>query len=90
MTARSDHRRHDELRLFRAHRAGDARAREQLVERYLPLARSLARRYVRRGEALEDLEQVASLALVKAIDGFDPARGAAFSSRSTSCASPTS
>jgi RNA polymerase sigma-B factor len=72
--------RQDENRLFRAHRSGDPRAREQLVERFLPLARSLARRYARRGEPLEDLEQVASLALIRAIDGFDAGRGTAFSS----------
>jgi RNA polymerase sigma-B factor len=74
-------RRFDEQRLFRAYRgSGDPHLREQLVERYLPLARSLARRYHRSGEALEDLEQVASLALLKAIDGFDVERGTAFSS----------
>ena len=53
--------------------------REQMVIRYLPLARSLARRYAHRGE-IEDLNQVASLALLKAIDRFDPDRGLAFSS----------
>ena len=56
------------------------RDRDALVERYLPLARSLARRYLRGAEPLEDLEQVASLALVKAVEGFDPSRDAAFSS----------
>jgi RNA polymerase sigma-B factor len=76
----TDKQRKEEQRLFRAHRSGDPRAREQLVERFLPLARSIARRYVRPGEPLDDLEQVASLALVKAIDGFDADRGTAFSS----------
>jgi RNA polymerase sigma-B factor len=80
MSAQSPQRRHEEQRLFRAYRSGDPRARERLVERYLPLARSLARRYVRNSEPLEDLEQVASLALVKAIDSFDADRGTAFSS----------
>jgi RNA polymerase sigma-B factor len=61
-------------------RDGDARAREQLVERFLPLARQLARRYQRAEEPLDDLVQVASLGLVKAIDRFDPERNIAFSS----------
>lgn len=58
----------------------DERARGALVERFLPLARSLARRYARSRVPLEDLFQVASFGLVKAIDRFDPARGRAFSS----------
>jgi RNA polymerase sigma-B factor len=58
----------------------DERAREALVKRFLPLARSLARRYARSSEPLEDLVQVASLGLLKAIDRFDPALGLAFSS----------
>jgi RNA polymerase sigma-B factor len=70
-----------EQRLFRRYqRDGDLLARQQLVERYLPLARSLARRYEQRGESLDDLEQVASLGLLKAIDRFDPDRGLSFSS----------
>jgi RNA polymerase sigma-B factor len=48
------------------------------VERFLPLARSLALRYQRSGEPLDDLLQVASLGLIKAIDGFDQDRGIAF------------
>jgi RNA polymerase sigma-B factor len=54
--------------------------RETLVERYLPLARSIARRYARGAEPLDDLVQVASVGLLKALDRFDPARGIAFSS----------
>jgi RNA polymerase sigma-B factor len=50
------------------------------VEAGLPLARSLASRYRGRGEPLEDLFQVAALALVKAVDGYDPDLGAAFTS----------
>jgi len=59
---------------------GDQRAREELVDRFLPLARKLARRYVGPREPFEDLMQVASLGLVKAVDRFDTQRGTAFSS----------
>ena len=52
----------------------------QTVEAFMPLARSLARRYHRGEEPLEDLEQVAALGLLKAIKGFDPDRGSAFAS----------
>jgi RNA polymerase sigma-B factor len=58
----------------------DQRAREELVDRFLPLARNLARRYAGAREPFDDLLQVASLGLVKAIDRFDVDRGAAFSS----------
>ncbi len=58
---------------------GDLRARDELVARFLPLARKLARRYVGR-EPFDDLLQVASLGLLKAIGRFDPGRGIAFSS----------
>ncbi len=70
----------DRRLLVRYHREGDPAAREQLVTRFLPLARQLARRYQRGGEQLDDLVQVASLGLLKAIDRFDPARETAFSS----------
>lgn len=56
----------------------DERAREALVRRFTPLARSLARRYDRSSEPFEDLLQVAMLGLLKALDRFDAARGNAF------------
>jgi len=59
---------------------GDQAAREALVERFMPLARSLARRYDRSSEPYEDLMQVASLGLLKALDRFDPERGPSFAS----------
>jgi RNA polymerase sigma-B factor len=72
--------REDRRLLERYHHDADPAAREALVERFLPLARQLARRYQRGGEPLDDLVQVASLGLLKAIDRFDPARETAFSS----------
>lgn len=62
--------------LLRAyHERGDLAARDRLVEQQLPLVRSLARRYAGRGEPLDDLVQVASIGLIKAIDRFDVDRG---------------
>jgi RNA polymerase sigma-B factor len=71
--------------LLRYHGHGDLAAREELVARMLPFARSLAARYGYSNEPLDDLTQVASLALLKAIDRFDPERGVNF----TSFAAPT-
>ena len=71
----------EERWLFTRYRRGEApAAREALVERFLPLATQLARRYHRGDVPLEDLVQVASLGLLNAIDRFDPGRGTAFSS----------
>ncbi|MGZ4200962.1 MAG: SigB/SigF/SigG family RNA polymerase sigma factor [Thermoleophilaceae bacterium] len=72
--------REERLLLERYHLHGDLRARDQLVERFLPLARRLVRRFERTGEPIEDLMQVASLGLVKAVDRFEPERATAFSS----------
>jgi len=71
----------EERRLFEAYlERGDLAARERLVQRFLPLARQLARRYGSAGEPLDDLIQVASVGLVKAIDRYELDRGTAFSS----------
>jgi RNA polymerase sigma-B factor len=72
--------RRTESELLRRAASGDQLAREQLVTRFMPLARSLALRYRRSAEPFDDLLQVASLGLVKAIDGFDPQREIAFTS----------
>lgn len=64
---------------------GDQRARDALVERFLPLARKLAMRYLRANEPADDLVQVASVGLVKAINRFEPERGLSF----VAFASPT-
>jgi RNA polymerase sigma-B factor len=70
-----------ERHLFaRYRRRHDPADRDALVQRFLPLAARLAQRYHRGAEPLEDLVQVASLGLLKAIDRFDPERGTAFSS----------
>jgi RNA polymerase sigma-B factor len=71
--------------LIRYHEEGDLAAREELCERFLPLARDLALRYTYTDEPLDDLLQVASLGLIKAIDRFEPGRGTKF----TSYAAPT-
>jgi RNA polymerase sigma-B factor len=61
---------------MRAYREnGDPVARERLIELYLPLVRTLARRYAHCGERLEDLVQVGSIGLIEAVDRFDPDRG---------------
>jgi RNA polymerase sigma-B factor len=70
----------DEARLRRYAAEHNAEDREWLIQRYLPLARHVAARYRGGSEPIEDLEQVAALALVKAIDRFDPERGTSFSS----------
>ena len=66
--------------LARYHEQGDIAARQQMIERFLPLARKLVRSFERPGESSEDLMQVASLGLVKAVDRFELERGTAFSS----------
>jgi RNA polymerase sigma-B factor len=58
----------------------DERARDELVRRYLPLAHKLALRYARSGEPYDDLLQVASVGLIKAVQRFDPEHGVAFAS----------
>ena len=69
--------------LRRIHEHGDMRARDQLAEEMLPLARALAGRYAGRGEPMDDLVQVACVGIMKAIDGFDIAREVRFSSYAT-------
>ena len=65
----------DVVLLKRYHEGGDLSAREKLIEHYIPLVRSLARRYSYRGEQLEDLVQIGAIGLIKAIDRFDVSRG---------------
>jgi RNA polymerase sigma-B factor len=66
--------------LFRTYRRdGDRRVRDQLVELHMGLAQTMASRFRGRGESHDDLLQVASLGLLKAIERFDPCRGVEFS-----------
>ena len=76
----------DKALLRRYHEDGDLQAREQLIEQYMSLVRSLARRYSYRGEQLEDLVQIGAIGLIKAIDRFDIDRGVEL----TTYATPTS
>jgi len=70
----------EELAAFRRlRRTGDPALRDELIEKALPLAHQVARRYVRGGEPFDDLVQVARLGLVKAVDRFDAGRDVAFS-----------
>jgi len=68
----------DFVALIEAYRAGDEKARDELVERYMPLVRSLAGRYSGRGEPHEDLVQVGSIGLLLAIERFDTSRDVQF------------
>jgi RNA polymerase sigma-B factor len=72
--------RRDAATLCRYAQTRDPRLREQLVHRYLPLARYAASQYASGSEPFDDLLQVASVGLLKALDRFDPGKGAAFSS----------
>src|SRR3979490_1033570 len=65
----------DKILLRKYHENGDLAARERLIEQYMSLVRSLARRYSYRGEQLEDLVQIGAIGLIKAIDRFDLDRG---------------
>jgi RNA polymerase sigma-B factor len=78
-TSSGDPERSDELFA----RLPDPAARDELAALYQPLAEYLARRFYGRGEPLEDLIQVASIGLIKAIDRFDPERGVKFSTYAT-------
>src|SRR5262245_16795633 len=75
-----------EARLWRRFRKnGDRNAREELIVGYLPFAKRLALRYRSASESFDDLQQVANLGLLNAVDRFDPERGIPF----TAFASPT-
>jgi RNA polymerase sigma-B factor len=69
--------------LARYHKHGDRRAREQAIQEQLPLVEFLARKFAGRGEPVEDLVQVASVGLIKAVDRFDVDRNIEFSTYAT-------
>jgi RNA polymerase sigma-B factor len=72
-----------EERFVEYRRTGDRTLRNQLVQDHMRLAEFLARRFLHRGEPLDDLRQVALIGLVKAVERFEPDRGLQFSSFAT-------
>lgn len=64
-------------------RTGDPELRTELIEAYLAFSEHLARRFTHRGEPYDDLVQVSSLGLIKAVDRFDPSRGVEFTTFAT-------
>ncbi len=85
--SRRRYRRPDKARtrrlLVRYHKQGDQNARERVIQEQLPLAEFLARKFAGRGEPLDDLVQVASVGLIKAVDRFDVDRKIEFSTYAT-------
>jgi RNA polymerase sigma-B factor len=71
------------VRFAEYRRTNDRRLRNEIVQHYLRLAEFLARRFLHRGEPLDDLRQVALVGLIKAVERFDPDRGLQFSSFAT-------
>ena len=71
------------LQFAQTRESGDRALRDELVTAHIGLAEYLARRFANRGEPLDDLIQVASMGLVKAVDRFDPERGVEFSTYAT-------
>ena len=69
--------------LVRYHKEGDQRARELVIQEQLPLVEFLARKFSGRGEPVDDLVQVASVGLIKAVDRFDVDRNIEFSTYAT-------
>jgi RNA polymerase sigma-B factor len=76
---------HDETleRFFEYRRTKDRRLLDARISDHLGLAIALARRFAGRGEAVDDLEQIATLGLLKAVERFEPERGLAFSTFAT-------
>lgn len=84
MTGEREWTREDTAELFARLRAtGDETYRARLAELHMPLVEYLARRFADRGEPLDDLVQVGSIGLLKAIDRFDTDREVAFSTYAT-------
>lgn len=83
MALPDEERRELRARFEQYHRTGDPAVRDELVAAHLRLATHLARRFANRGVPADDLEQVAALGLLKAIDRFEPERGLEFSTFAT-------
>jgi RNA polymerase sigma-B factor len=71
------------LRFRELRDSGDPRLRDELIQQHLPLVRALARRFANRGEPLDDLISTGTLALIHAVDRFDPSKGTKFSTFAT-------
>lgn len=80
---RHEHALIDELSRLGADDPRRVHVRDELITMHLPLVRHLARRYRDRGESLDDLVQIGTVGLIKAIDGYDPTRGAELSTYAT-------
>ena len=78
LRAESIDQQHSERLFSRWRHHGDRRAREELIRRFMPLARRLAARYRAPDQTFEDLAQVAMVGLIEAVDRFDPDGGAPF------------
>jgi len=72
-----------ELSTLTSHSPRHRACRDELIEMHLPLVRYLARRFRNRGEPYDDLLQVGTIGLMKAVDHFEPDRGVAFSTYAT-------
>lgn len=75
----------DQNRFEEFSKTKDPVLRDRIIESHLGLANQLARRFSNRGEAHDDLVQVASLALIKAVDRYEPERGVRFSTFAVKC-----
>ncbi|MCF8538578.1 MAG: sigma-70 family RNA polymerase sigma factor, partial [Candidatus Nanopelagicales bacterium] len=80
---RHEHQLLDELQRLNSEDPRRVQVRDEVITMHLPLVKHLARRYRDRGESMDDLIQVGTVGLIKAIDGFDPGKGVELSTYAT-------